>query len=134
MNGFKKYFMSFAVGAIGYGLAEIIVRGYTHWSMALAGGTVLVLFTLINQSRNIPILMKALLGMIIITSIEFGTGMLVNVAAGWNVWDYSDKPFNLMGQICPRFSAVWFLVSIPAFWLSSFIEKQVETKTKISLR
>lgn len=130
----KKYFMSFAVGAIGYGLAEVLFRGYTHWSMALAGGTVLVLFTLINQSRNIPILMKALLGMIIITSIEFGTGMLVNVAAGWNVWDYSDKPFNVMGQICPRFSAVWFLVSIPAFWLSSFIETQVETKTKISLR
>ncbi len=130
----KKYFMSFAVGAIGYGLAEVIFRGYTHWSMALAGGTVLVLFTLINQSRNIPLLIRCLLGMIIITSIEFGIGMLVNVAAGWNVWDYSDKPFNVMGQICPQFSAVWFLVSIPAFWLSSFIETRVESKTKISLR
>lgn len=130
----KKYFMSFAVGAIGYGLAEVIFRGYTHWSMALAGGTVLVLFTLINQSRNIPIIIRCLLGMVIITSIEFGIGMLVNVAAGWNVWDYSDKPFNVMGQICPQFSAVWFLVSIPAFWLSSFIETQVESKTKISLR
>ncbi len=130
----KKYFMSFAVGAIGYGLAEVIFRGYTHWSMALAGGTVLVLFTLINQSRNIPIIIRCLLGMVIITSIEFGIGMLVNVAAGWNVWDYSDKPFNVMGQICPQFSAVWFLVSIPAFWLSSFIETRVESKTKISLR
>ncbi len=130
----KKYFMSFAVGAIGYGLAEVIFRGYTHWSMALAGGTVLVLFTLINQSRNIPLIIRCLLGMVIITSIEFGIGMLVNVAAGWNVWDYSDKPFNVMGQICPQFSAVWFLVSIPAFWLSSFIETRVESKTKISLR
>lgn len=130
----KKYFMSFAVGAIGYGLAEVIFRGYTHWSMALAGGTVLVLFTLINQSRNIPLIIRCLLGMVIITSIEFGIGMLVNVAAGWNVWDYSDKPFNVMGQICPQFSVVWFLVSIPAFWLSSFIETRVESKTKISLR
>ena len=130
----KKYFMSFAVGAIGYGLAEVIFRGYTHWSMALAGGTVLVLFTLINQSRNIPLIIRCLLGMVIITSIEFGIGMLVNVAAGWNVWDYSDKPFNVMGQICPQFSAVWFLVSVPAFWLSSFIETSVESKTKISLR
>ncbi len=126
--------MSFAVGAVGYGLAEVITRGYTHWSMALAGGTVLVLFTIINQSRNIPLLIRCLLGMVIITSIEFGIGMLVNVAAGWDVWDYSDKPFNVMGQICPQFSAVWFLVSIPAFWLSSFIETQVESKTKISLR
>ncbi len=126
--------MSFAVGAFGYGLAEVIARGYTHWSMALAGGTVLVLFTLINQSRNIPILIRCLLGTVIITSIEFGIGMLVNVAAGWNVWDYSDKPFNVMGQICPQFSAVWFLISIPAFWLSSFIEARVESKTKISLR
>lgn len=126
--------MSFAVGAIGYGLAEVLFRGYTHWSMALAGGTVLVLFTLINQSRNIPLLIRCLLGMIIITSIEFGIGMLVNVTAGWDVWDYSDKPFNIMGQICPQFSAVWFLISIPAFQLSSFIETKVESKTKISLR
>ena len=125
--------MSFAVGAIGYGLAEVLFRGYTHWSMALAGGTVLVLFTLINQSRNIPLLIRCLLGMIIITSIEFGIGMLVNVTAGWDVWDYSDKPFNIMGQICPQFSAVWFLISIPAFRLSSFIETKVESKTKISL-
>lgn len=129
----KKYIMSFAVGAIGYGLAEVLFRGYTHWSMALAGGTVLVLFTLINQSRNIPLLIRCLLGMIIITSIEFGIGMLVNVTAGWDVWDYSDKPFNIMGQICPQFSAVWFLISIPAFRLSSFIETKVESKTKISL-
>lgn len=134
MNQFKKYFMSFAIGAFCYGLAEVVVRGYTHWSMALTGGTVLVLFTLINQTRNIPLLLKCLLGMTIITSLEFGVGMLVNVAAGWNVWDYSDKPFNLMGQICPQFSAVWFLVSIPAFWLSSFIEKRMETHTEISLR
>ena len=126
--------MSFAVGAIGYGLAEVLFRGYTHWSMALAGGTVLVLFTLINQSRNIPLLIRCLLGMIIITSIEFGIGMLVNVTAGWDVWDYSDKPFNIMGQICPQFSAVWFLISIPAFRLSSFIETKVESKTKIILR
>lgn len=126
--------MSFAVGAFGYGFVEVLFRGYTHWSMALAGGTVLVLFTLINQSRSIPLLIRCLLGMIIITSIEFGVGMLVNIAAGWDVWDYSDKPFNIMGQICPQFSAVWFLVSIPAFWLSSFIETQVESKTKISLR
>lgn len=125
--------MSFAIGAFGYGLAEVIARGYTHWSMAIAGGTVLVLFTLINQTPNIPLLMKCLLGMTVITSIEFGIGMLVNVAAGWNVWDYSDKPFNLMGQICPQFSAVWFLVSIPAFWLSSFIEKKMETQSQISL-
>lgn len=129
----KKYLMSFAIGALGYGLAEVIVRGYTHWSMALAGGAVLVLFTLINRTPDIPLVFKCLLGMLIITSIEFGIGMLVNVAAGWNVWDYSDKPFNVMGQICPQFSAVWFLVSIPAFWLSSFIEKQVETRTEIRL-
>ncbi len=130
----KKYFMSFAVGALGYGLAEVIARGYTHWSMAIAGGTVLVLFTLINRTPDIPLIIKAFLGMVIITSIEFAAGLLVNVAAGWNVWSYSDKPFNIMGQICPQFSALWLAVSVPAFWLSSFIEKQVETKAAIRLR
>ena len=124
----KKYFMSFAVGAIGYGLTEIIFRGYTHWSMALAGGTVLILFTLINQSRNIPFLLKCLLGTVIITSIEFGVGMLVNVAAGWDVWDYSDKFLNVKGQICPQFSIVWFFLSIPAYWVCEKISERFSSE------
>ena len=108
--------MCFAVGGFAYGLTEIVFRGYTHWTMVLLGGAVMVLLNLINQSK-ISLWMRCLLGATIITSLEYSVGMVVNVALGWNVWDYSDKFLNLKGQICPQFSLVWFFLCIPAYWL-----------------
>lgn len=113
--------MCFAVGAVSYGLIEVVVRGYTHWTMALTGGAVLVLINLINQTKGLNILVRCLLGMIVITSLEFAVGMVVNVALGWGVWDYSDRPLNIWGQICPQFCIGWFFISIPAFWICDYI-------------
>jgi len=125
MSKLKEYFMCFGVGAVAYGLIEIIVRGYTHWTMALTGGAVMVLIHLINRTKNLSLLTKCLLGATVITSLEFGVGMIVNVALGWNVWDYAEKPLNLWGQICPQFCFAWFFLSIPAFAISRYIEKRI---------
>ena len=124
--------MCFGVGAVLYGLIEVVARGYTHWTMALTGGTVMVLLNLINQTRELHILIKCLLGAAVITSLEFCVGMVSNVALGWNVWDYSDKPLNIWGQICPQFTLVWFFLSIPAFSLCSFIESRFSLRQRNS--
>lgn len=124
MLKFKEYFMCFALGAFMYGLVEVVVRGYTHWSMAIAGGTVMVIFNLISRSRKFGFFARCLLGALVITAVEFAVGMIVNVWLGWQVWDYSDKPFNVLGQVCPYFTAGWFFISIPAFWLCEFIQKR----------
>lgn len=124
MNKVKEYFMCFAVGAVTYGLIEVIVRGYTHWTMALTGGAVMMLLNLINQTSDLNILVKCFLGMTVITSLEFSVGMAVNVGFGWDVWDYSDKPLNLFGQICLQFCAAWFFLSIPAYRICSYISKR----------
>lgn len=83
----------------------------------------MVVFMLVNRTENLNIFVRCLLGAAVITSIEFGVGMLVNVELGWGVWDYSDKPLNVMGQICPLFSLGWYALSLPAFMLCSAIEK-----------
>ncbi len=44
-------------------------------------------------------------------------GCVVNLWLRLEVWHYGDMPFNLWGQICPTFSALWFLLSLPALWL-----------------
>lgn len=116
--------MCFALGAIAYGLVEIAARGYTHWTMLLTGGAVMVLINLINQSQNLSLPLRCVLGATVITSLEFFVGMSVNVALGWNVWDYSDKALNLWGQICPQFCLGWLFISIPAFGLSNVIRKR----------
>ncbi len=123
--------MCFSVGGIAYGLIEVVFRGYTHWTMVLLGGIVLVLLNMVNKSR-ISMWIKCVLGATVITSLEYSAGMIVNVALGWNVWDYSDKMLNFRGQICPQFSIAWFFLSIPAYWICGKISEKLSSEKYIS--
>lgn len=127
-TGVGKYIIIFGLGAFIYGAIEVIVRGYTHWTMALTGGAVMALFMLINRSKDVNILLRCLLGALVITSLEFAVGAVVNLGLGWDVWDYSEKPFNIMGQICPLFTLGWFALSLPGFMLCTAVEKRLSSR------
>ena len=43
--------------------------------------------------------------------------LVVNLALGWQVWDYSREFGNVLGQICPLYSFFWFLLCLPVFVL-----------------
>ena len=108
----------FLTGCFAYGLMEITARGYTHWTMALTGGLILTVLYEINKNLfNAPMWQKCLLGSLIITSVEFTVGVIDNIIMGWQVWDYSDMPFNILGQICLPFTVLWFFVCIPAMFI-----------------
>ncbi len=124
MRGLKETLFCFAFGGVFYGMLEIAFRGYTHWTMVLTGGAVLALINLVNKSKHINLFYRCVIGAVIITSLELAVGMLVNIRLGWGVWDYSDKPFNFLGQICLQFFACWFLLSIPAFKVCDLIDKK----------
>lgn len=68
---------------------------------------------------------KAIMCTFAITALEFITGCIVNLRMGWDVWDYSSMPLNLLGQICPAFSIMWLALSVPCIVLSKFIYKAV---------
>lgn len=106
----------FLLGAISYGFMEILFRGFTHWTMCITGGAcVLTFFYLESTLTTMPLLLAALLGAAIITVYEFSVGLIVNVGLGWQVWDYSAMPGNVMGQICPLFFAIWFGICLLFF-------------------
>lgn len=112
----KKYLLFFVLGALGYAAMETIWRGYTHWSMALAGGIGFIIFSLVAEGfRESPLLLKAVLCAVGVTLVELVFGLIFNVTLGMNVWDYSHLPLNLFGQICPWFSLLW--VGIAAVFL-----------------
>ena len=115
---------SFLMGYFKYSLIEIVVRGYTHWSMALTGGLVLAIFYDINSRKAITLIKNCIIGAIIITLIELMVGIFVNRLMHWEVWDYSDMPLNILGQICLPFSIAWFFISIPAYYLCRAIRKR----------
>ncbi len=102
----------FVFGSILYGLTEILWRGWTHWTMLLCGGLCFTLMYLVSGSE-LSLFKKWVLSTCLITTVEFLTGCIVNLGLHWQVWDYSAMRFNLLGQICPQFILMWFLLSIP---------------------
>lgn len=108
-----EYFFVFLTGMVAYPLLEILWRGYTHATMAVAGGICLCAVYFISCGRvRFGIFSAAFLGAAVITAVEFVFGLIFNVAVGMNIWDYSSRPANLMGQICAEYSLLWFLLCI----------------------
>ena len=105
-------------------MLEILWRGHSHWSMSIAGGLCFLCICIVNrffQKRGLCL--KCLCCALSITIIEFVIGCMVNLMWDMHVWDYSALPFNVLGQICLPFFAVWFALSIPALKLGSLIDK-----------
>ncbi len=129
----------FLFGGIAYSMIEVLFRGYTHWSMTVTGGICLVLMYRHFTARpHDPLAVKCLFGAVTITVLEFAAGCIVNLWLGWNVWDYSGMMFNLYGQICLPFSALWFLLTAPVtaltdFFSRRFAEMQPQVPERLSL-
>lgn len=115
MRNFYIYLFVALLGGFGYCLIEILWRRRTHYSMFFAGAVVLSTFYYINSNFSMPLWQKALIGMIIITVLEFVIGVVFNLLLKENVWNYSNMPLNILGQICVPFSAIWFVLSAVAF-------------------
>ncbi len=100
-------------------------RGRTHWTMLLLGGFCLYLIYLISTRMHDRLWKKLIMCSLVVTALEFVVGCIVNLRLGWEVWDYSTMPLNLLGQICPAFSLMWLLLSIPCVYVCRFIHRFV---------
>ena len=113
MKLIKKYVVFFFVGGVGYGLLELLWRGYTHPTMLLAGGICFAVFSLIaDKLYTLPLLLKAVIAALAVTVVELIFGLVFNLWLGLGVWDYTNRPLNLFGQICAPFTLLWCLIGI----------------------
>lgn len=113
MNQAFKYIFLWFVGGIIYIGMELAFRSRSHWTMFILGGICFVVLGLINEliPWHMPLFQQMIIGMLIITYFELLTGCIVNIWLGWGIWDYSHMPGNILGQICPEFSFLWFWIS-----------------------
>ena len=120
---FFKCLILACVGGVSYIIIEFLYRGYSHWTMFMASSLAFVLIGAINEI--IPWEMKLwkqmLIGSCIVTVIEFISGLIINVWLGLDVWDYSNLPLNVMGQICLPFSIIWFFMSLLCIVLDDYL-------------
>lgn len=131
---FMKYLFLFLTGGFTYFYLEILYRGFSHFSMIICGGLAFILCGAINQLIHfkISVVTQMILSMFIITTLEFITGYIVNIQLGWNVWDYSGLPFNLLGQICLAYSLIWLILSPVCIFVDDIIRWKIfdEEKTQ----
>ena len=117
-----------AIGGLTYMGIEILWRGHTHWTMGVLGGVCFALIGLLDEVQDHPpMLLQMVQGAAIVTALELLVGLVVNRWLGWNVWDYSDMPGNLWGQVCPQFAAAWLVISWAAVKVENWMHKWLDS-------
>lgn len=123
LKQYRKEIILWFIGGLLYIGIELMWRGYSHWTMFLLGGICFVGMGQINEVIPwcMPLWQQILIGTAIITGLEFLTGCIVNLLFGWNVWDYSGMPMNVMGQICVPYILLWIPVSVAAIITDDYL-------------
>jgi hypothetical protein len=114
------------IGIIGatYGVIEVVFTAFQallftgNWGLAgtssvwmmIVGGFSGWLIGALNESgsplEKVPAIWTWILFSVIVTALEFVSGSLLT-AAGYRLWDYSNLPLNINGQVCLLFSIFW---------------------------
>lgn len=123
MKNIKCPLLFFLFGGGMYAALELIYRGKTHFSMFLAGGTCFLMIQRVCNDllRRAGLLLRCITASALITGVELAFGLLFN--RRHNVWDYSARPGNFRGQICPLYSLLWVLLALPAMKLGALMTR-----------
>mgnify|MGYP001026138538 CR=1 FL=1 len=123
MKQIFKILSIFLLGGISYMLVEVAYKGKTHWTMLIVGGICFLLIGAINEifPWEMPLALQCILGGLVTTLVEFIAGCIINIHLGWDVWDYSDQLFNIMGQVCLLFFFYWVVLAGPAIIYEDYI-------------
>lgn len=118
-----KIFILFLIGGFIYVAIELGFRGHSHWTMFLLGGLCFILIGGLNNyiPWEMSIIKQGIIGALIVTSLEFIFGLVLNLYLNLGIWDYSNMPFNILGQICLPFSIAWFFLSLVAIFVDDWL-------------
>lgn len=122
----KKISETLFLGVLGgsiYYTIEMVFRGFSHWSMFLLGGLSMVFFGQqgIWTEWKDPLWKQVLRCTLFVTAGEFITGIIVNKWMKWEVWDYSDQPFQLFGQICVPFIILFSGLCVIGIFIAGYV-------------
>lgn len=123
-----EYLLVGMLGGVIYFTLEVVWRGWSHISMAACGALCFVFFYHIESKirfRRLPLIFKAVVGGMTISTLELAAGLFLNKLFGLGVWDYSSFAHNFLGQVCLQMSILWILLSFFAFLLCDVIRRNV---------
>ena len=103
---------------------EGIWRGWTNIVMLPVGGFCGLAIGAVNQSPRFykcRMVWQCLIGALIVLAVEFLSGCVLNLLLGLGIWDYTGVPGNILGQICPQYGILWFLLMPFAIWAEDYL-------------
>lgn len=114
--------LTFLMGGMAYFILELLWSGGSSPSMVLVGG---LCFLAVAEMHRLlykfPVWLQMLLGALLITAAEYVSGWILNIRLHLGVWDYSSLPGNITGQICPQYSLLWYVLSLPIMVVDDLI-------------
>lgn len=123
MKKLSEYLLLWTLGGCIYYGFEILFRGFSHWTMFVLGGICLVFFAV--QGKMVhwedPLWRQVLRCVVFVTGMEFITGIIVNKWLHMNVWDYSNLPFQIFGQVCLQFAVIFSGLCAVGILLSGYL-------------
>lgn len=88
-----------------------VVSVLGHFNILYGSGAVLFFAgAAILKKKNI--VLRATILMLIATVLEFIVGLMLKYGLGMRAWNYENKPLNIEGIICVRFSLMWGLAAL----------------------
>lgn len=137
-----KYLFIFALFSLVGWLLEVIYRStinkkfinpgfMTGCVLPLYGFGVVILNILCSYFNNInsnhKLLLIFIISMIILTLLEYITGVIMINVFHVKLWDYSNVKFNYKGIICLQFSIIWGLLATIFYkviftWINTYSE------------
>ncbi|MEF9839784.1 MAG: hypothetical protein RR275_08025 [Lachnospiraceae bacterium] len=123
MKKFSEFLFLWTLGGCLYYGFEMMFRGFSHWTMFILGGTCFLFCALqgIWTKWHDSIITQLIRCEIFVVSCEFITGMIVNKWLKWNVWDYSNLPYQLFGQICLPFAIIFLGLCAVGIVMSGYL-------------
>lgn len=118
-----EYVFLWTLGGSLYYSFEMLFRGFSHMSMFVLGGICMVFFAVQGRAMcwREPMWIQVIRCTIFVTACEFITGIIVNKWMRLAVWDYSDQPFQLFGQICLPFATIFSALCAAGIILSGYL-------------
>ena len=118
-----KYTVLFVAFSALYVWIEIMFRNRSDRSMLALSGVLGVTLGLLNNiiPWSMTLAQQALIGgFLIVTPMEYFVGKFL-VNQDLSIWNYSNMPWNIDGQICLPFTFIWCVISVIVVVLDDYL-------------
>ena len=118
-----KYTVLFVTFSALYVWIEIMFRNRSDRSMLALSGALGVTLGLLNNiiPWSMGLVQQGLIGgFLIVTPMEYFVGKFL-VNQDLSIWNYSNMPWNIDGQICLPFTFIWCVISVVVVVLDDYL-------------